>query len=241
MRCTVVLPTYNRLAVLPRAVKSVLAQDEPDFELIVIDDESTDGTRDWLAALTDPRIRTIFTDQRRGASAARNIGVNSAQAPVVAFVDSDDFYLPHHVRRALTALTREPDIVCTLSSSSKEVRGKLHPTPMPDIKLGPRAFEWALVSDLIGVATSGITVRTEAARRIGGFCEQVQRHEDREFLIRLAPHGAVRLFPEVSWQKGWTTYSVSNEWKGAGRDLLDLCQTAAGAHHALPQARQLSR
>ena len=73
---------------------------------------------------------------------------------------------------------------------------------------------------MIGVDGSSITVRTEAARRIGGFCEQMQRTEDREFLIRLAPLGAVRLLPEVTWEKGWTTNSLSNEWKGAGRDLL---------------------
>ena len=69
----------------------------------------------------------------------------------------------------------------------------------------------------------------------------MSRTEDREFLIRLAPLGAVRLLPQVSWEKGWTTNSLSNEWKGAGRDLLELCQAAAGADHAFPQARQLPR
>ena len=59
LRCSVVIPSYNRPTVLPRAVASVLAQDEPDFELIIVDD-STDETRDWIASLTDPRIKTIF-------------------------------------------------------------------------------------------------------------------------------------------------------------------------------------
>src|SRR4051794_37621137 len=61
-RCSVILPTYNRLRTLPRAVASVLAQDEPDFELIIVDDASTDGTQRWLATLADPRIRLITCD-----------------------------------------------------------------------------------------------------------------------------------------------------------------------------------
>jgi glycosyltransferase involved in cell wall biosynthesis len=219
MRCSVVIPSYNRLNVLPRAVESVLAQDEPDFELIIVDD-STDETRAWLAKLTDPRIKVILPERRRGVSAARNLGIAAARAPIVAFLDSDDFYLPQRLSRALEALDREPELVCTLSSANKEVRKELRPSPLPDVKLGPQAFEWALYSDLIGVDGSSITARTEAARAIGGFCEQLHRTEDREFLLRLAPHGAARLLPDVQWEKGWTTNSLSNEWKGAGRDLV---------------------
>jgi hypothetical protein len=65
LRCSIVLPSYNRRNVLPRAVESVLAQDVPGFELIIVDD-STDETREWLKSLSDPRIVTIFPPQRRG-------------------------------------------------------------------------------------------------------------------------------------------------------------------------------
>ena len=220
MRCSVVIPSYNRLNVLPRAVESVFSQDESDFEVIIVDD-STDETRAWLAKLADPRIRIILPERRRGVSAARNLGIAAARAPIIAFLDSDDFYLPQRLSRALDALDRETDLVCTLSSANKEVRNEIRPSPLPDIKLQPHAFEWALYSDLIGVDGSSITVRTAAARAIGGFCEQMHRSEDRELLIRLAPHGAVRLLPDLVWEKGWTTDSLSNEWKGAGRDLLN--------------------
>jgi glycosyltransferase involved in cell wall biosynthesis len=219
LRCSVVIPTYNRLNALPRAVASVLAQDEPDFELIIVDD-STDGTQEWLATLTDPRIKIILTERPRGVSAGRKMGLAAARAPIVAFLDSDDTYLPQRLSRALNALDREPDLVCTLSSANKEVPNELRPSPLPDVKLGPRAFEWALYSDIIGVDGSSIAVRTEAAHAIGGFCEQMRRTEHREFLIRLAPHGAVRLLPDVQWEKGWTINSLSNEWKGAGRNLV---------------------
>ena len=219
MRCSVVIPSYNCLNVLPRAVASVLAQDEPDLELIIVDD-STDATRDWLAKLTDRRVKVILPERRRGVSAARNLGIAAARAPVIAFLDSDDCYLPQRLRRALDVLDREPDLVCTLSSARKEVRKGMRASPLPHIKLGPQAFERALYSDLIGVDGTSITVRTEAARAIDGFCECMNRTEDREFLIRLAPFGAARLLPDVEWEKGWSLDGLSNERKGAGRDLL---------------------
>jgi glycosyltransferase involved in cell wall biosynthesis len=219
-RCSVIIPTYNRLNVLARAVASVLAQDEPDFELIIVDDDSTDGTRAWLATLTDPRIRISFAERRRGVSAGRNRGLAAARAPIVAFLDSDDVYRSQRLRRALEVMDSEPELVCTLSSATKQVRDEMRPSILPDVTLSPKAFEWALYSDLIGVDGSSIMVRTAAARAIGGFCEKLNRTEDREFLIRLAPHGAARLLPDLLWEKCWTIDSLSNEWKGAGRDLL---------------------
>ena len=176
--------------------------------------------RAWLATLTDPRIKVILSERNRGVSAARNRGLAEARAPVVAFLDSDDIYRPQRLRRSLEVMTSEPDVVCTLSSATKQVWNEVRFSIMPDVKLPPAAFEWALYCDLIGVDGSGMTVRTAAARAIGGFCEALHRTEDREFLIRLAPHGAVRLLPDVQWEKGWTTNSLSNEWKGAGRDLV---------------------
>jgi glycosyltransferase involved in cell wall biosynthesis len=220
LRCSVIIPTYNRVNVLPRAVASVLAQDEPDFELIIVDDGSTDGTRAWLATLTDPRIEIILSEHNRGVSAARNRGLAEARAPVVAFLDSDDVYRPQRLRRSLEVMTNEPEVICTLSSAIKQVRDEVRTSIVPNVKLPAAAFEWALYCDLIGVDGSGITVRTAAARAIGGFCEDLHRTEDREFLIRLAPHGAVRLLPDLLWEKSWTLDSESNEWKGAGRDLL---------------------
>lgn len=219
MRCSVVIATYNRLDVLRRSVASVLAQDEPDFELIIVDD-STDGTREWLATLTDPRIRIILPERRRGVSAARNLGLAAARAPVVAFLDSDDAYYPQRLSRALAVMDNEPDLVCTLASAIKQVREEMRPSPLPDVKLSSAAFEWALYSDIIGVDGTSITARTEPARAIGGFCENMHRTEDREFLIRLARHGAARLLPDLLWEKSWTVDSLSNDVKVAGRDLV---------------------
>jgi hypothetical protein len=88
------------------------------------------------------------------------------------------------------------------------------------VRLAPAAFEWALICDLIPVETSSITVRREQALAVGGFCERLRLSEDREFLIRLARHGAVRLLPDLLWEKSWTENSLSNDRSIAGQGLL---------------------
>lgn len=224
-RCAVVLPTYNRLRTLPRAVASVLAQDMADFELIVVDDGSNDGTGAWLATQTDPRLRVIAPGRNQGVSVARNLGLQAASAPVVAFLDSDDVYRPNRLSVPLRVLDAEPEVAFTLSSAQKQMREGSHVALLPDVKLTGAALEWALVCDLVGVETSSVTVRTAAARAAGGFCEVLRRTEDREFLIRVAQHsatshGAARFLPDVLWEKSWLDDSLSNERLGAGRDLV---------------------
>lgn len=220
-RCSVILPTYNRAKTLPRAVASVLAQDEPDFELIIVDDASTDQTAAWLATLDDPRIRVARSERNQGPSAARNTGIELARAPAIAFLDSDDAYCSRRLSLPLAVLDREPDVVCTLSSSRKEDKhGQGRAAPLPEVKLAAPAFAWAMLADLVGVESTSITVRTEHAKTAGGFDTTLRRTEDREFLIRLARLGALRVLPDVLFEKSWSADGLSNEWAGAGRDLI---------------------
>ena len=110
-RISVVIATYNRAGTLPRAVASVLAQDDADFELIIIDDASTDDTTAYLTSLTDPRIVARRAQSNLGPSGARNFGLELARAPLVAFLDSDDAYLPHRLSVPLAVLTADPSLV----------------------------------------------------------------------------------------------------------------------------------
>ena len=220
-RCSIILPTHNRLATLSRAVASVIAQYEPDFELIIIDDGSTDKTRAWLATLDDPRIRVTLSEHNQGPSAARNIGIDMATAPVLAFLDSDDIYCDNRLSVPLAVFDREPDVICTLSSARKEDKlGGTTIALLPDVKLASPAFEWAMICDLVGVESTSITVRTAHARKIGGFCTRLRRTEDREFLIRLSRLGAVRILPDALFEKSWSTDGLSNQWADAGRELV---------------------
>ena len=220
-RCTIILPTYNRAAALPRAISSVMAQNEQDFELIIIDDGSTDNTREWLATLDDARIRVVRSEHNQGPSAARNIGINMAAAPMLAFLDSDDIYCKERLSVPLAIFERDPDVICILSSALKEDKhGNTTAVLLPNVKLASGAFEWAMICDLVGVESTSISVRTEHARKIGGFCSDLRRTEDREFLIRLSRLGAAQILPNVLWQKTWSVDGASNQWATAGRDLV---------------------
>jgi glycosyltransferase involved in cell wall biosynthesis len=216
---SVVLATYNRRHSLPRAIAGVLAQHDVRFELIVVDDASRDGTVDYLATLTDPRIRTIAASRNGGPSAARNLGLNAARAGIVAFLDSDDAYRPHRLAAPLAAFAADPSLVCTLSSAIRHDLRRSREARIPAIGLAAPAFAWALICDLIPVEATSITVRRVPALAAGGFCERLWLTEDREFLIRLARYGGVQLLPEPLWEKFWGDDNLSNDWARAGSGL----------------------
>jgi len=216
---SVVLATYNRRHSLPRAIASVQAQDGVRFELIIVDDASSDDTPAYLATLPDPRIRVITCDRNRGPSAARNSGLAAASADIVAFLDSDDTYRSGRLAIPLTAFAADSGLVATLSSAVRHDRSGARDAPVPAVKLAPPAFEWALVCDLVPVEATSITVRREAALAAGGFCESLRLTEDREFLIRLAQRGGGQLLPELLWEKFSGDDNLSNDWAKAGQGL----------------------
>jgi len=198
---SVVLATYDRRHSLPRAIASVLAQDDVRFELIVVDDASRDGTADYLATLCDPRVRTIAAERNGGP-------------------DSDDVYLPRRLAAPLAAFAADAGLVCTLSSAIRHDRKRSREARIPAVRLAALAFEWALICDLVPVEATSITVRREAALAVGGFCERLRLIEDREFLIRLARHGGAQLLSEPLWEKFWGDDNLSNDWAKAGSGLV---------------------
>jgi glycosyltransferase involved in cell wall biosynthesis len=98
-RVSVILPTFNRADVLPRAVDSVLRQTFGELELLVVDDGSTDQTASYLERITDVRCRTIRLEANGGVSAARNVGIRVARGDLLAFQDSDDLWQPTKLER----------------------------------------------------------------------------------------------------------------------------------------------
>lgn len=96
-RVSVIISTYDRAALLPRAVNSVLAQTFSDYELIIVDDCSSDDTQEVIAEFTDPRIRSVRHKENRGLPASRNTGVRNAKGEYIAFLDDDDEYTPERL------------------------------------------------------------------------------------------------------------------------------------------------
>jgi glycosyltransferase involved in cell wall biosynthesis len=109
---SVIIPTHNRETVLPRALQSALGQTYRNLEIVVVDDASTDRTRELLRAIPDRRLRLLEHQERRGASAARNTGLRSCQGEYVSFLDSDDEWLPHKLETQITAMQEKNQKFC---------------------------------------------------------------------------------------------------------------------------------
>lgn len=111
-KVSIILPTYNRLGFLEEAIRSITSQEFQDWELIVVDDGSTDSTEDYLAQRLKSLVQPwqYIYQNNQGAYAARNTGLELATGKYVAFYDSDDLWLPHHLQDCVKALEKTPEV-----------------------------------------------------------------------------------------------------------------------------------
>lgn len=200
-RVSVIIPTYNRRHLVCRAIRSVLHQTYDDFEVIVVDDGSTDNTDNVVKALDDTRIRYIRHERRRGGSAARNTGIRAARGAYTAFLDSDDEWLPRNLQEKVRALdSSSPDVGLAYSRVVRRLGSNLE-YAMPTC--GMRANEplldyWTLQGGLITLCST-VVETTLLADTL--FDEQLDKHEDGDLLLRLHKVTRFRFLPEplVVW------------------------------------------
>lgn len=198
---SVILPTYNRAYVLWRAVQSVLAQTEARWELVVVDDGSTDGTRRLLEEFRDPRIRAVTT-QNRGSSAARNSGFELSRAPYLAYLDSDNAWRPTYLATMLEAIRRHPAAVLWYCGQHTTIWRRAENGGWAVEQEGddPRAqYSLKDALQLMGPDTSCMVHVREVLAEVGGWDEECRWLEDWDFFTRcLIRHPAgVRWVSEV--------------------------------------------
>jgi hypothetical protein len=189
-RVSVIVPTYQRRELVRRAIASAIAQTLRDFELIVVDDGSSDGTRELFEAAGDLDGRLRYEWQPNlGPAAARNRGLRLARAEIVAFLDSDDHWLPNHLAVVTEVLRERPDAV-------------LVSTCPKFILAGRERFAQASLVDyretLLGEAAAAgfmpcVAVRRAAILEAGAFDERLEAMEDSDLLRRLATIGPFAL------------------------------------------------
>jgi glycosyltransferase involved in cell wall biosynthesis len=191
----VVIPTHDRLATLRRAVGSVERQTAVPWQLVVVDDASSDGTAEWLATLTDPRITSIVLPENVERSRARNRGLEAIGARCVLFLDDDDELAPGALAALSEALGSAPAAVAAVGVRRDVGRGRgrrdLHPGR--SVLLDVRA-----ASFLGWVAPPSQTMfRTDAVRAVGGWRADQVRGEDRLMWLELSLRGGVVFVPRV--------------------------------------------
>jgi glycosyltransferase involved in cell wall biosynthesis len=189
---SVIIPTYNRHAMVQEAVDSVLAQTCSDFELIVVDDGSEDGTAESLARYGS--AMRIYSQPRGGVAAARNRGAAHAAGVYLAFLDSDDLWLPRKLEVQSAFMWERPWVQICQTEEIWIRRGarvnpkKKHRKPSGDI------FRASL--ELCLVSPSAVMMKRELFDAVGGFDETLPACEDYDLWLRVACSHAVSLITE---------------------------------------------
>ncbi|MFO1058505.1 MAG: glycosyltransferase family 2 protein [Dongiaceae bacterium] len=222
-RVSVVLPTWNRAATLPRAIRSVLDQTHGALELIVVDDGSTDATREVVAALAEPRLRYLPFERNRGQAAARNAGIAASTADLVAFQDSDDIWMPEKLARQLEALRARPDLAGVYGDLRRhQADGQVFVIIAPDLAPGRYFDRRPSLYQTFGLGIQSCLLRRTALAAAGGFREDMRCYEDLELLLRLAREHRLQRIPLVlvDYIESATSVSKNGEEDRRARAML---------------------
>ena len=192
IQVSIIIPTFNRARVLRRALQSVLNQKNVSFEILVVDDGSTDETRAVVEEFIREKdeIRYLF-QSNQGVSAARNLGLRSISAPFVTFLDSDDEWLPEKLKVQLEFFNQYPDyFIC--QTEEIWIRNGRRVNPMKKHKkYGGFIFERCLPLSI--VSPSCVMMRREIFDQIGFFDETLPACEDYDFWLRTSARFPVGL------------------------------------------------
>ena len=249
---SVIIPTYNRAREVGPAIESVAAQTYAPLEIIVVDDGSTDDT---LAVLRrfEERVHVIG-QQNSGPATARNTGVRASQGEVIAFLDSDDLWLPGKIERQVKVLERAGSSVCCCVSNMELcfVDGRHHTSfDSARIRSWHQEGIWLNPAEVLATRflmfNQGVAIRREAFEKAGGFDEQLRVLEDYDLALRLSLYGpwAFVQEPLVVWKqrRDSVSYTLKDSPMSSEAWLRALKNAFAGAL-AAPQyarARRLAR
>ena len=193
---SVILPTYNRCNLLPRAVGSILGQTYVNLECIIVDDGSTDGTARIVQEFTDKRVIYLRHQANRHASAARNTGIKHGKGDFFAFLDDDDEWLPEKLEKQIAHIRQCPEsvgmIYCWMDyyDVQENLTKKHHPT------FKGYVFKHVLDKQRIGGCPT-LLIRRAVIDEVGDFDESLRRGNDGDFIRRVTKHYLVDYVPEV--------------------------------------------
>jgi len=221
---SVIIPVYNRADLLATAIASIRAQIFQDLEIVVVDDGSTDNVEDTLRAIGEHRVNYV-RQPNRGASAARNRGLDTARGRFAAFLDSDDQFLPCHLEQAWRALVGTRDTAFYAPIIALRAQGVAVVKPPRPLRPGENMAAY-LMSDRGFVQTSGLVVPRQMAARVR-YREDAGFGDDTDFAVRLQLAGCaftMGKLPGALWSDG----------------VAQLRLSAAGVvDHALPWLEDL--
>ena len=194
---SVVIPTYNSEELLNRCLTSVFSQTYQDFEIIVVDNSSTDGTQKVLKSFADQKLKVITVNNNGIIAHSRNKGIKNAKGKWIAFLDSDDVWKPEKLEKVRDAVKHNPEVILVCHDEWQAVNGEI----TKRLRYGPRGrdlYERLLLKGNC-LSTSAVSICKDIANNIEGFSERNDfvTAEDYEYWIRLAQVGDFYFINEV--------------------------------------------
>jgi len=208
---SVIIPTYNRADLLPAAIESVFGQTFSDWELIVIDDGSTDNTAEIIRPLLlETRLRYV-PEPNRGRSTARNDGARLALGQWLVFLDSDDCFLPNTLTAHWAAVSEQPDVAMTIGGyefmgGQGQRLGERRPWEKSSLALPNWVFNCLSMP-------GAVMIQLDWFERVHGFDESLHMSEDWDLFLRLAQAGGTMC---------WTPTMVCQYRQHQGNSIHDL-------------------
>lgn len=212
---SVIVPTYNREKQIERALRSIFRQTYKNYEIIVIDDGSTDQTQEIVSRMKDARIQYIRSEHNQGAAHARNVGIQASKYDYIAFLDSDDEWHPDklekQMRKILTASREVGMIYCRMHGAQEGGHEQYYMPPYECLSesLKGDMFRFLLWRNLIGTPT--MLIRRECLESTGRFKESLPCLEDYELVLRIAEEWKIDFIDDVLVEVHRTPNSLTSK------------------------------
>ena len=235
---SIIVPTFNRLEFLPVAIESAFAQSFTDWELIIADDGSAGDTSTYLASLHDPpRVRVLWLSHSGKPSVVRNAALRAARGEFVAFLDSDDVWLPRKLATQIARLKRRPECRWSYTRFS-QVDAAGHPRAAANVRTFPAPCGWILeklLKEETVIALPSVVVSRELLQQLGGFDEELVMCEDDELWLQLAAESEIDGVDEALTlirRHGQHSGSDIAAWQDRRRVFTKALRARAGTQHS---------
>lgn len=234
-KVSAIVPAYNAMKYLPESLDSILAQTYRDFEVIVVNDGSTDCTAEWVSRLRDPRVKLI-SQTNQGLCAARNTGIARSCGEYIAFLDADDLWNPTKLAKQVEVLEQNSDVGLVYTWVERiDHQGKSLGKPFKS-NLSGNILEKLLEKNVI--APSSVMIRRCCFEHIGCFDENLKSFvEDWDMWLRIAAVYPIKVLPEPLLRYRECPNSASKNWQAMERSYHIVIEKAfaSASSELMPQ------
>ncbi|MDM9379595.1 glycosyltransferase [Chlorogloeopsis sp. ULAP01] len=221
-KVSVVMTAYNAMAYLPQTMETLLWQSFTDFELVLVNNGSTDNIVEWVTQLSEPRIKLI-SQENRGIPGGLNRGIAHAQGEYITFLDADDLWDPTKLEKQVKILDENPEVglvynwVTLIDEHSKDIGGLIHRHSIVKFKAEGDVRKQLLEQDIIGCGSSAM-VRRVCFEEVGVFDPSFTIAADWDMWVRIGLHYPFKVIKEPLTYYRKHSRSMTSNWQAAMRD-----------------------